>query len=100
MNMDLYPSAGYYINYQTIGSAPNRKFVVSYHVGYKDCPTVFADSQIVLYETPNIIKVNVKSHPGCNNYWAIQGIINQNHPSTYTPGRNNTNWSGTTNDSV
>jgi len=99
MNMDLYPSTGYYINYQTIGSAPNRKFVVSYHIAYIQCQTTFADSQIVLYETPNIIKINVKSHPGCNSRWSIQGIIYQGNP-TYTPGRGNTDWSGTYNDAV
>lgn len=38
-----------YIRYQTIGSAPNRKFIVSYHVRYYSCQTVVTDFQIVLF---------------------------------------------------
>lgn len=72
--MDLYPISGYYIKYQTTGSPPNRKFIVSYHVGYFVCRSsiMFTDFQIVLFETTNNIKINIASHPGCNN-----GISNQ-----------------------
>jgi hypothetical protein len=98
---DLYPISGYYIRYQTIGTSPNRKFVVSYHVGYYGCfGSTFTDFQIVLSETSNNIQINVASHPGCNSGNALQGLSNQtNNQWAITPGRNGTNWTGTTNSS-
>jgi hypothetical protein len=98
---DLYPISGYYIRYQTIGTSPNRKFVVSYHVGYYGCfGSTFTDFQIVLSETSNNIQINVASHPGCNSGNALQGLSNQtNNQWAATPGRNGTNWTGTTNSS-
>ena len=78
-NMDLYPISGYYIKYQTIGSSPNRKFIVSYHVGYFKCRDRFTDFQIVLFETTNTIRINIKSHPGCVNTILNQYIRNSDN---------------------
>jgi hypothetical protein len=96
--LDLYPSSGYYIRYQTIGTAPNRQFVVSYHMSYYSCRSSWTDFQIVLNETSNSIQINVATHPTCGN--ALQGLSNQaNNQWAITPGRNGQNWTGTTNSS-
>lgn len=104
--MDLYPIPGYFIRYSTLGTAPNRQFVVEYHMGYYNCAsntTLFTDFQIVLNEN-GTIALNTISHPGCFGGAAIQGISslaanNFNRIRVYTPGRNGTNWSGVANSS-
>ena len=96
--LDLFPSSGYFIRYQTIGTAPNRQFIVSYHMSYYSCRSSWTDFQIVLFETSNNIQINVASHPTCGN--ALQGLSNQaNNQWAITPGRNGQNWTGTTNSS-
>ena len=96
--LDLFPSSGYYIRYQTIGTAPNRKFVVSYHMAYYSCRSSWTDFQIVLFETTNNIQINVATHPTCGN--ALQGLSNQaNNQWAIPAGRNGQNWTGTTNSS-
>ncbi|NRA12766.1 MAG: T9SS type A sorting domain-containing protein [Crocinitomicaceae bacterium] len=79
--MDINPSAGGSVSYQTIGIAPNREFVV-----YYNSPPIFScgvacwSIVMVLYETSNEIDVFLKDKPICpgwNNGSAIQGIENQ-----------------------
>jgi len=102
--MDLFPITGYFVRYQTIGSSPNRKFVVSYHIGYYSCnsnTTLFTDFQIVLSETTNLIQINISSHPGCSSGASLQGVSNNNNSLIVTTtGRNGVNWSPTTNSSI
>ena len=102
--MDLFPISGYFVRYQTTGSPPNRRFIVSYHIGYYNCrttTTLFTDFQIVLSETSNTIRINLLSHPGCASLSSLQGISNSNNSQIITtPGRNGSNWSGTLNSSV
>ena len=102
--MDLFPISGYFVRYQTIGSSPNRKFVVSYHIGYYGCnsnTTLFTDFQIVLSETTNLIQINVSSHPGCSSGASLQGVSNSNNSLIVTTtGRNGVNWSPLTNSSI
>lgn len=97
--LDLYPSGGYFIRYQTLGTTPNRKFVVSYHMDYYGCRGNWTDFQMVLYETTNNIQINVATHPTCGN--ALQGLSNQSNNQWAIPtGRNGQNWTGTTNSSM
>lgn len=102
--MDLFPISGYFVRYQTTGSQPNRRFIVSYHIGYYNCrttTTLFTDFQIVLSETTNTIRINLLSHPGCVSLSSLQGISNSDNSQIITtPGRNGSNWSGTSNSSV
>jgi hypothetical protein len=96
--LDLYPSGGYFIRYQTIGTVPNRKFVVSYRMDYYGCRGNWTEFQIALYETTNKIQINVATHPTCGT--ALQGLSNQaNNAWATTPGRNGIDWTGTTNSS-
>jgi hypothetical protein len=94
--------------WSVIGSAPCRKFVLNYYQTpyYGDPNSVspffcssalYATSQIVLYETTNIIDIYIKDKPYClewNDGLAIEGIQNQTGTVAYAvPGRNNTVFS-------
>lgn len=98
---DLYfPFAGG-LAYQTIGTAPNRQFVISYeNVSYfssacqtpADCFT----ASIVLYEGSNLIDMFISNKSFClawNNGLAVQGIQNATGTvANVVAGRNNTAW--------
>jgi hypothetical protein len=91
---DLYPTSSN-IYYQTIGSAPNRKLVVSfYNCPHYSCGTSLYTFQFVLYETSNIIDINVLSKPLCSGYSATQGLVNSTN-TVVVPvgGRNASEWS-------
>jgi len=110
---DIDPTNSGSITWQVIGTAPFRMFVVSYDsvpyygsansVDAGICPTppLTATSQIVLYETTNMIDVYIQDKPDCsgwNDGYAIEGIQNDSGTiAAVVPGRNNTVWT-TTND--
>jgi gliding motility-associated-like protein len=94
---DINPGIGGQVSYQTIGTAPFRKFLVL----YREVPT-FSCAQcsylaIVLYETSNIVEFHIGNKPPCPNWnggLAIQGTENSTGTIAHvTPGRNNTAWS-------
>jgi gliding motility-associated-like protein len=94
---DMNPALGGQILYQTIGSTPNRKFVVL----YKDIQT-FSCAQcsytsLILYETTNVIEFHIGNKPPCptwNSGLAIQGLENATSSTAHiTPGRNIAQWS-------
>ncbi len=85
------------IKYQTIGTAPNRKFVVLYEsVNAFQCPNTCYYGAIVFYETSNIIDMMIGQKPNCTSWnggLAIQGVENAaGTVATITPGRNNSVW--------
>lgn len=95
---DINPSLGGQIQYQTIGTAPNRKFVVLYkNIMMFSCTSQCNYMAIILYETTNVFELHIGNKPICtswNSGLAIQGSEN-NMPSPIahiTPGRNNTIW--------
>ncbi len=95
---DINPSLGGQIQYQTIGSAPNRKFVVLYkNIPMFSCTAQCNYMSIVLYETSNIFELHIGNKPLCttwNSGLAIQGSENQPMNIAHiTPGRNLTVWS-------
>jgi len=79
--------------YETQGSAPYRKCIISYDVPYYTnqwlCPEIFK-FHIILYETTNIIEHFIDSRPfECSDLGTIQGIQNINGTlATTVPGRN------------
>lgn len=92
------------IKYQTIGTAPNRKFVVSWdNVPMFSCTTYYGKFQIVLNETTNIIENHLTNKPNCPGWaggTATQGVHNLAGTVAFTaPGRNSTAWT-TTNEST
>ncbi len=104
---DIDPTNMGNIYWQITGTAPCRTFVVSFFntpyfgdpnsvsPGYCTGP-LFATSQIVFYETTNIIDINIQNKPDCNGWnsgFAIEGIQNAAGTNSVTvPGRNRTVW--------
>ena len=80
------------INFGQFGTSPNRRFVVNFYENpHFSCNELLSTSQIVLYETTNIIEVYIRDKPSCetwNNGLAIIGIINQTgEEGIAAPGR-------------
>jgi len=94
---DMNPGLGGTIQYQTVGTAPNRVFVVL----YKEIPMFSCGSctylSIMLYETSNKVEFHIGNKPPCTSWnggLAIQGNENATGSAAVTtPGRNNTQWS-------
>lgn len=85
------------IYYSTIGTAPNRKFVVNFYEGRMAGCTERSSSQIVLHETTNIIEVYIdkKLIPCATRKFenALVGIISDSGTLGYSPASRNTgNW--------
>ncbi len=99
---DMNPSVGTSpngnIQYQTIGTAPNRKLVILYReigafsCGISECNYI----GVILYETSNNIEIHIGKKTVCGSWnggLAIQGIQNGNGTIAHiTAGRNNTIW--------
>ncbi len=94
---DINPSVGGTIRYQTYGTAPCRRLVVSWNqVPMYSCGTP-ATQQIAIYETTNIIDNFINVKPLCaswNGGRAIQGLHNAaGTAAVVIPGRNSpTQW--------
>ena len=85
------------VKYQTIGVAPNRKFVVSWdNVPMFSCTTTYGSFQIVINETTNIIENHLTDKPNCLAWaggTATQGVHSLDGLTAFTaPGRNSTPW--------
>jgi hypothetical protein len=104
---DIDPSVGGSIQYQIIGSAPSRIFIVSFYQipMYANLGSTCAGrnytGQIAIYETTNVIEVYNEHKDACpppgflqwNEGRAIEGIQNASQTVAYVvPGRNNTVW--------
>jgi gliding motility-associated-like protein len=95
---DLYPPGGGSIRYASYGTAPCRVFVVSWNAVdlYSGSCTDVTTSQIVLYESSNIIDINIAHRAPCsawNSGLAITGIQNAAGTTFYTaPGENGTTF--------
>tara|TARA_Y100001933_G_scaffold163813_1_gene162114 strand:- start:2619 stop:5342 length:2724 start_codon:yes stop_codon:yes gene_type:complete len=86
------------IQYQTIGTAPNRMCVIiykeigQYQCGIQECNYL----SVILFETSNDIEIHIGHKSICgtwNGSLAIQGIQNSNGTIAHmTPGRNNSVW--------
>jgi gliding motility-associated-like protein len=90
------------IQYTTIGVAPCRQFIVSFEgIAYygSTCAGTYANYQIVLNESTNIVEVQIQNHNGCSSTSAGRGIVGiQNFDRTVAyaaPGRNAVTFSTT-----
>lgn len=97
--MDVDPSVGGsgQINWTVFGESPCRTMVVNFPgIPYFDCNNLKLTSQVVIYETTNVVEVYVENRPnGCswNDGNAVLGIQNQNGTVGYTPpARNTGDW--------
>ena len=89
------------VKYQTVGTAPFRRFIVTYDdVSMFNCPTR-STTQVVLYETFNEVDIFLESRPlSCaraNESEAVIGIQNEEGPvvGTSPPNRNSGDWQAT-----
>lgn len=96
----LIQNVNFYLLDTGVNSAPNRVFVVNFNElpQYSCNNTVgLQTSQIILYETTNIIDINVKSRTSCTSWNSGSGLIgiqNQDGTLAYTPPNRNTGtWS-------
>jgi len=85
------------IEYYISGTAPQRKFVVSYtNVAQFSCNSMHTTQRIVLYETANVIDVQIDRKDTCtswNNGNAVVGIQNDARDVAVVPvGRNTGPW--------
>ncbi|MGV1012787.1 MAG: fibronectin type III domain-containing protein [Flavobacterium sp.] len=87
------------INYQVLGVAPCRVFVINFSkVAQFSCGVTVGlqTSQVVLYETSNVIDIYVQDRTSCTNWNSGNGVIGiQNGAGTNAvvpPGRNTGPW--------
>ena len=94
---DWHPGIGGQIKYQTVGTAPCRKLIVSWiGVPMFSCTGNQGTFHIVLNESSNYIDSYIQSKPACLQWQggtATQGIHNIAGTVAVTvPGRNSTTW--------
>ena len=98
---DIYIPAGGTVMYSTVGTAPNRKFEVTFcGEAMFSCTTQWITSQIIIYETSNIAEVHIGHHTYCTSWnggYAECGVKNAAGSSAVTaPGRDYpANWNAT-----
>ncbi|RYY44961.1 MAG: hypothetical protein EOO06_17315, partial [Chitinophagaceae bacterium] len=90
------------IEYKTVGTAPCRKFVVSFQdIRMFDCDDLINTTQIVINENTGLIEVYILDKPLCTTWpsgagagLAILGIQDETRTKyTAAPGKNATQWS-------
>jgi hypothetical protein len=93
---DLNPVSGGTISYETIGATPNRRLLVTFTNQQHYANGAPANtSQIILYETSNIIEIHTSSISDDGSVMT-QGIENSGGTSAYfAVGRNSANWTAT-----
>ena len=95
---DLYPPGAGFMTYTTVGTAPNRQFILTYSMVPHCCTAGPPDNsgQIVLYETTNVIELYTGNVTNDGSL-CTQGIEDATGSpnSLPTPGRNATTWSTT-----
>ncbi|MDG1160350.1 MAG: gliding motility-associated C-terminal domain-containing protein [Flavobacteriales bacterium] len=94
---DIDPSECGSVRYTTLGTAPCRTFVINYSGVCLFSCSGSVNSQIVLYETTNVIEVYIGNKPSCASWNSGNTLIGiQNATGTVAsvpPGRNTGNWS-------
>jgi uncharacterized repeat protein (TIGR01451 family) len=89
---DINPANGGMIYYSINGTAPFRRFVVSfYQTPMFSCYSILFSQQIILFETTNIIETHILDKPLCstwNSGYAIHGLVDASGANTVlVPGR-------------
>ena len=92
--------SGPYVSYQTVGTAPLRKLIVTWSsVPMYSCTSSQGTFQVVLYEASNIIHNNLTNVPVCTNWGngdGTEGTHNANGTlATAVAGRNDQQWTAT-----
>ncbi|MFO0356070.1 MAG: gliding motility-associated C-terminal domain-containing protein [Sphingobacteriaceae bacterium] len=95
-------TGGPYIRYQTLGTAPCRRLVVSWNqCPMFSCTTTLGTFQIIIYEATNVIENHLTNKPNCLSWaggTAVEGIHNlPGNIGITVPGRNSTQWTAVNN---
>jgi gliding motility-associated-like protein len=94
---DINPGVGGTVKYAVYGVAPYRRLSVSWNnVPMFSCTGQLYSSQIIIYETTNIIETHILNKSLCTS-WNSGNAVHGLHNATGTaavvvPGRNNTQW--------
>lgn len=113
---DIDPSLGGLIEYATLGTAPNRRFVVSYdQIPMYSCGVAagaaqFFSGQIKIYETTGNIEIHIRNKQLCTSWnggYAVMGLhnfdgtiyrpptasmVNHNYPTQWTMTNTGYRW--------
>jgi len=98
---DIGPHLGGTIKYQVLGTAPNRRFVLTYaDIPYYDCETQLFTGQLKLFETTNNIEIHLNNKEVCTTWTysypgvGILGLHNYNGTVAKVPTGHNfsTQW--------
>ena len=97
--VDLNPSNGGNISHSIEGTAPFRRFIVSFNdFGYFSCSNMQFNGQIKLFESTNNIEIHIQDQTLCdswNNGESVLGIINEDETQYIIEnGWNNTTMTG------
>lgn len=97
---DIDPSVGGTIRYQSLGLAPNRRFVVTFlNVPNFDCTAQLNTQQIKLFEGSNDIEIHVQNRIVCTTWDDGHAVLGLNGPNGVVgiaaPGRNDLPWAAT-----
>ena len=73
---DINPAIGGTIRYQTLGTAPNRRFVLTFdQIPYYSCTSREFTGQLKLFETTNTIEMHITEKDVCTGWNGGDGII-------------------------
>ena len=97
---DINPGVGGSVRYQLYGTAPFRRLAVSWlNVPMFSCTGTLYTSQIIIYETTNVIETHIQNKQICSTWnggKAVHGLHNLAGTSAVVvPGRNDTQWTAT-----
>ncbi len=96
---DINPAVGGTIQYQVLGTTPNRRFVLTYtDIPYYNCTSQLFTGQLKLFETTNNIEIHISRKQVCSSWnegAAILGLHNYNGTLARVPAGHNypTQWS-------
>lgn len=73
---DFDPGSGGNVRYTTTGTAPNRRFIISWNnvAFFSTCATT-SSFQIHLFETTNIIEIHLVNKPACPTLWNTGAVV-------------------------
>lgn len=94
---DINPGIGGTIRYYVSGTFPFRRFVLAYqNVPMFSCTSQAYTSQIIIYETTNVIETHIQNKPICTTWNSGNAVHGLHHPNgtvaDVVTGRNNTQW--------
>lgn len=94
---DVDPSLGGTIRYQVLGTAPNRRFVITFdQVPYFSCTSLLFTGQLKLFETTNNIEIHLTNKTVCttwnggagilglHNFNGTQAVLGTNYPTQWS----------------